>query len=299
MRRKQTLIDRAFYICARLLDYDGPEVEPAKERALAEFQRCKNLFESIESSDFLSQPQLFVELECPLCKAVNKYEAKGVVISDDPDAAFLLNDEFPCASCGQDVEFGFTPMSRMALGMQYLASQAKAKEGDHPQNDQLKRINYKVDGRVMPLASGLATIRKHLSAKPNDALEWYRLGNLLSFLNRPKETASAYRKALNIQPNAIDAKFALATILAESQQEAEALELLQEAIEQIPSWIFLLPFPNFNHDFADLYNGLIRALGRNELPALHPSALASPKKIGRNDSCPCGSGKKFKKCCGR
>jgi SWIM/SEC-C metal-binding protein len=27
-----------------------------------------------------------------------------------------------------------------------------------------------------------------------------------------------------------------------------------------------------------------------------PPALASPK-IGRNERCPCGSGKKFKKCC--
>ncbi len=26
---------------------------------------------------------------------------------------------------------------------------------------------------------------------------------------------------------------------------------------------------------------------------------AAPKKIGRNDPCPCGSGKKYKKCCGR
>lgn len=26
---------------------------------------------------------------------------------------------------------------------------------------------------------------------------------------------------------------------------------------------------------------------------------AKPKKIGRNDPCPCGSGKKYKKCCGR
>jgi uncharacterized protein YecA (UPF0149 family) len=23
-----------------------------------------------------------------------------------------------------------------------------------------------------------------------------------------------------------------------------------------------------------------------------------PEKVGRNDPCPCGSGKKFKKCCG-
>ncbi|MCF7968728.1 MAG: SEC-C domain-containing protein [Methylococcaceae bacterium] len=30
---------------------------------------------------------------------------------------------------------------------------------------------------------------------------------------------------------------------------------------------------------------------------MHPSALESPAKVGRNDPCPCGSGKKYKKCC--
>ena len=42
----------------------------------------------------------------------------------------------------------------------------------------------------------------------------------------------------------------------------------------------------------------------NELAALYyrgaPTADGTGrKKIGRNDLCPCGSGKKFKKCCGR
>ncbi|MDO4804012.1 MAG: SEC-C metal-binding domain-containing protein [Lachnospiraceae bacterium] len=27
--------------------------------------------------------------------------------------------------------------------------------------------------------------------------------------------------------------------------------------------------------------------------------IVKPKKVGRNDPCPCGSGKKYKKCCGR
>ena len=27
--------------------------------------------------------------------------------------------------------------------------------------------------------------------------------------------------------------------------------------------------------------------------------IRKPKKIGRNDPCPCGSGKKYKHCCGR
>ncbi|MBI3291485.1 MAG: SEC-C domain-containing protein, partial [Elusimicrobia bacterium] len=30
-----------------------------------------------------------------------------------------------------------------------------------------------------------------------------------------------------------------------------------------------------------------------------PTPVTVPKKIGRNDPCPCGSGKKYKKCCGR
>ena len=42
----------------------------------------------------------------------------------------------------------------------------------------------------------------------------------------------------------------------------------------------------------------------NELAALYYRGASTAdgtgrKKIGRNDPCPCGSGKKFKKCCGR
>jgi SWIM/SEC-C metal-binding protein len=29
-----------------------------------------------------------------------------------------------------------------------------------------------------------------------------------------------------------------------------------------------------------------------------PTPLRNPVKVGRNDPCPCGSGRKYKKCCG-
>ena len=38
---------------------------------------------------------------------------------------------------------------------------------------------------------------------------------------------------------------------------------------------------NFLKEIAEIQNG------------------TKPKKVGRNDPCPCGSGKKYKKCCGR
>ncbi|MDO4475645.1 MAG: SEC-C metal-binding domain-containing protein [Lachnospiraceae bacterium] len=35
------------------------------------------------------------------------------------------------------------------------------------------------------------------------------------------------------------------------------------------------------------------------LEAKKMNTIVKPKKVGRNDACPCGSGKKYKHCCGR
>ncbi len=60
---------------------------------------------------------------------------------------------------------------------------------------------------------------------------------------------------------------------------AQAEELTAIAHELIPGWI------------ATLHRWRMR--NRTDRP---PSV--APTKIGRNDPCPCGSGKKYKKCCG-
>jgi preprotein translocase subunit SecA len=40
------------------------------------------------------------------------------------------------------------------------------------------------------------------------------------------------------------------------------------------------------------------AMQTGEQPAQQKTVVRG-KKVGRNDPCPCGSGKKYKKCCGR
>ena len=51
-------------------------------------------------------------------------------------------------------------------------------------------------------------------------------------------------------------------------------------------WHYIIGFePNEAEDISDLEK------------ALNPSLPAQAKRIGRNDPCPCGSGKKYKKCC--
>lgn len=296
LRRKQSIIDRAFYILAKLMEYDDPIVDSTKERALADYDRSKNAAAEFEKGSLAQNNYLNLELKCPACEAVNQYQTKGVIMSVEADAPPLLADEFPCLSCAKEVEFQFTSMAQMAITAELLK---KTMDDEHSQNSKVNTIDCKIDGQVIPLSKALLQIDKSLAIKPDDAYQWFRLGNLISQINRPKATINAYQKATTYAPNAADAQFALASALFNNQQEIEAFQILQDALKQLSEWTFFSEFSNFGHTFADLYNHLRRSLGKLDIPAVHPSALSRPKKLGRNDPCSCGSGKKFKKCCGR
>jgi len=52
-------------------------------------------------------------------------------------------------------------------------------------------------------------------------------------------------------------------------------------------WHYIIGFePDKPEDISDLEK------------LLNPPQIVKSEKIGRNDPCPCGSGKKYKKCCG-
>lgn len=52
-------------------------------------------------------------------------------------------------------------------------------------------------------------------------------------------------------------------------------------------WHYIIGFePDKPEDISDLEK------------LLNPQQVVKSEKIGRNDPCPCGSGRKYKKCCG-
>ncbi|MGR9117331.1 MAG: tetratricopeptide repeat protein [Gammaproteobacteria bacterium] len=86
---------------------------------------------------------------------------------------------------------------------------------------------------------------------PDTAKDWLVLGNLLVPLDRPKAALKAYRKAAQLAPVAIDVQFTLADALTDSDQLDEAFGILQSTLEHKPQWMFLTPFPDFAHAFAE------------------------------------------------
>ena len=87
------------------------------------------------------------------------------------------------------------------------------------------------------------------------------------------------------------------------QQLSEVIQLIMELANNIRLW------ENNGHT----PNELLEIMGQSDLrlrperglfapsdqPRLHVIPGGAREKIGRNDPCPCGSGHKYKKCCGR
>jgi uncharacterized protein len=70
-------------------------------------------------------------------------------------------------------------------------------------------------------------------------------------------------------------------------------ELAEDAIRELDAMA-----PDMIPDLVANLNAWVKAQGRGQGPANLPGAPAARAKVGRNDPCPCGSGRKFKKCCG-
>lgn len=88
-----------------------------------------------------------------------------------------------------------------------------------------------------------------------------------------------------------DASFAMAgmiTLAAMADPDMDTTEIAAEAEELTAA------APDLIAEFVETLNGW-RMRNTTDRPPQQPAAVI---KVGRNEPCPCGSGKKFKKCCG-
>ena len=91
--------------------------------------------------------------------------------------------------------------------------------------------------------------------------------------------------------------------IVEYQRESFFLfeEMITSAKEEIVNLIFHIEVTP--KEFYSVFEAVPKSYVHSEYSSLEKKEKKTPvvkgKKIGRNDPCPCGSGKKYKKCCGR
>ena len=120
-----------------------------------------------------------------------------------------------------------------------------------------------------------------------------------------KEEASVYNQILNNKIEVVEGKVSdlAATYnmtvehfmgfidgISESLKEDIVLEDIQEDSEIA-----------LKIDFEKLYYNMLNVEKRKEIEKAYKRSktVVKEKTVGRNEPCPCGSGKKYKKCCGK
>lgn len=105
-----------------------------------------------------------------------------------------------------------------------------------------------------------------------------------------------------MQPSEVEHKFSLAeeTVLDQSWEHSH--NLIDDVGDEMFWWHCFNPRPKKSHSKhhdRDQRKALTNAASsaKSVTPPVAPYVRAAPK-VGRNDPCPCGSGKKHKKCCG-
>jgi hypothetical protein len=75
------------------------------------------------------------------------------------------------------------------------------------------------------------------------------------------------------------------------------------SVRQIAHEVLKTLNPNYEKEAnlpqGSLSLGGIKMVFKEDLPKQVKTTKISTEKVGRNDPCPCGSGKKYKKCCGK
>jgi tetratricopeptide (TPR) repeat protein len=300
--RQQRLFDETFYQMARLLEVAHQDLESIAERvqkAQADIQAHRA---AMRRGDWFNQT-LMLELKCPECGDSNEYKVQHVAVNpDSKDTDLILADEFPCASCGNWVNFEFTSGAHLAISAELLKLAANGDKELAEQSKVLIMAEALYNGQRLPVGEVISRCKIAVANNPDSIADWLRLGLCYhQVLSRPRYGLDYAERALDLEPNAVEAVFQKADAMAMQGDEVAAFQLLDQALESKAHWRFFLTDvaspAQLTAQFAQLYNELLRSLGRTDRASLHASFLGASKKVGRNDPCPCGSGKKYKKCC--
>jgi hypothetical protein len=304
VRRKQTEIDESFYCLCVLTGCEHVNLKEIRKRVMEHRQRILKRQSDFAAGNFRRlSDTVTLALRCERCRDVNRYEVKDIVAGRSKTApAFFVCDEFPCASCGEWPEFEFTTEAYMAItvAMITLAADKGAAKEERKGPLRLVDVNYRWETRPAPEV--LVELKTAVAEHPEYIVNQLRLGRFQYLFDRRRQAVECYSRALEIEPDSMEAGLGMAHVMADNGDQKGAYDRLFAMLKRKGKWRFFrvdeLGPEGLAEEFARLYNQLQSALRLRGHPLLHASFLQSNVKVGRNVSCPCGSGKKYKKCCG-
>jgi tetratricopeptide (TPR) repeat protein len=272
-----------------------------------------------------SEEGLRLRLRCTACGYEREHRV-GTVYYDEatkerrergeptPYSEWIVGQKIVCPKCGAVDQYQPSAFAMITLTAELLKMTAARKAGEPGAEADVGPVRFirfgLEDGREMHPLEAFAMYREQIAVEPNQADLRERYGNALRFLGHREEAVEQFRETLRLEPANLEARLNLGRLARDAGDRAEARRMFESVIAEAPK-SGLPKSEQMSYaeaaavDLVDLVGARELAKSSRARPAPSPepaparsSAPAIPK-VGRNDPCPCGSGKKYKKCHGR
>ena len=294
-----------FLVQACLFEPDFPDLKRIEEEV---YRREREFLEQLVLKPELSfSPTVLVSLRCLSCGYYFPFEARMVTVGKDE---VELTEEVRCLRCGAVDYYEILPEEKNRLQARAAAPLILKKERE-------EKVEWE-DG-VFPVSGFMINAKgeKQTFSRYREALSFYRdlllrhprdpeiLSGFIYLLlrgRRLREAGEVLSRLEEVFPDCVDRYYLRAVYHRLRGEAREALSFYAETLKALsrgrPAFRFFSERPGdlprvILHEAKDY----ARICG---LPfSLDEAVFKDRKKVGRNDPCPCGSGKKYKKCCMR
>jgi len=303
----QFLLDRAYLVLNKLHRIESAELAMLDEGYNEHEAEVDELRESLDVSglDGYAPDVMNLEMRCSACGDVSRYEVKSVFVSKT-DAKPFVADELECVCCHAEDTLALNPAGSLPITIELMRLMAIK------DNEAAKEAAEYSPLTIMPCLSAMGkemgisdaiTLYKNEIAKHPTKVE-LRLGyaNILRFIKRFDRAKVCYEEAVRIEPRLIEGWYELSQMEKQKGNYQKAFFALYEGARHLPNIVLHHIKPNersgFINEYVTDYNNFKKRINIPG-PPLSQSMFGIQTKLGRNDPCSCGSGKKFKKCCGK
>jgi tetratricopeptide (TPR) repeat protein len=234
----------------------------------------------------------------------------------------IIPQRVVCPKCGAVDQYELASFGHIAVMASLMAETAEL-SGEKisdlpalPQDQRIRFLEFTTRWGPMHPSEAIERYQRELARRPKDGSLLIGYGTVLRFLGRLEEAEELYRQALALDDDNLDAWESMAQLAGERGDIPQATNCWRRVL----GLALTAPLPpDERQETLDRARMSIEYLGRGEIPEFGPQmigglqpaqrSLAQPQaqksaprdaaKVGRNDPCPCGSGKKYKHCHGR
>jgi len=266
--------------------------------------------EGILPSNLGARDRLDLELRCRVCDTPAWYTTENIrydvlLTRREPSLAKGLK----CLGCNVSEQLELTAQSRYLVMSEIEEGLNRLREGLEPG----KAIRYE---GVEPHGADPdkfveEELRRRIEHNAKDPAPLIRLGEHVREKDRRDDALAYFKKARELDPHAVEAYIPQIEMAVGRGDLHRAHDLLHDIARESVNWKLYVADSSELHDIEEYLEKLAELIHERvehhgpeshhhheeAVPAGAPAAPRVAVQAGRNDACPCGSGKKYKKCC--